>query len=95
MYSMEKKIAIHIYSIVKSLRKTALLCQTSHSTISRWINNPNKKIYTKPNKIYKSNQIIYIIKLSIANDGGKGDEISVPTCLYKEYCNTFLTAPID
>ena len=44
MYSMEKRrIAIHIYSIVKSLRKTALLCQTSHSTISRWINNPNKK----------------------------------------------------
>lgn len=69
MYSMEKRrIAIHIYSIVKSLRKTALLCQTSHSTISRWINNPNKKIYTKPNKIYKSDQIVDIIKLSIAND---------------------------
>ena len=33
---MEKKnIAIHIYSILKNLRKIALLCQTSHSTISR------------------------------------------------------------
>ena len=63
MYSMEKRnIAIHIYSIVKSLRKTALLCQTSHSTISRWINNPNKKTYTKPNKIYKSDQIVDIIR---------------------------------
>ena len=38
------------------------------STISRWMNNPTKKNYTKTNKIYKSNQIIDIIKLSIIND---------------------------
>jgi transposase len=69
MYPLERqKIARHIYLIVQSLRKTALLCQVSHSTISRWINNPNKKIYTKPNKLYKSDQIIDLIKLSIMND---------------------------
>jgi transposase len=69
MYLLERRnIARHIYSITNSLRKTARLCQVSHSTISRWINNPIKKLYTKPNKIYKSIQIIDIIKLSIIND---------------------------
>ena len=69
MYPTERRnITRHIYSLLNSLRKTAVLCQVSHSTISRWMNNPTKKNYTKTNKIYKSNQIIDIIKLSIIND---------------------------
>jgi transposase len=69
MYPTDRRnIARHIYSMLHSLRKTALLCQVSHSTISRWINNPIKKKYTKPNKTYKTDQIIDTIKFSIIND---------------------------
>lgn len=55
MYPLERRnIALHIYSILNSLRKTAILCQVSHSTISRWIHCPHKKQYTKAGKVYKS-----------------------------------------
>ena len=55
MYPLERRnIALHIYSILNSLRKTAILCQVSHSTIFRWIHSPYKKQYTKANKVYKS-----------------------------------------
>ena len=69
MYPLERRnIALHIYSILNSLRKTAILCQVSHSTISRWIHCQHKKQYTKACKVYKSDQIIDLIKLSILND---------------------------
>ena len=69
MYPTERRqIARHIYSLLQSLRKTATLCQVSHSTISRWINNPIKKQYSRQCKLYKSDQVVDIIKLSIAND---------------------------
>ena len=64
---MEKNKYCNIYSIVKSPRKTSLLCQTSHSTLYRWINNPNKKTYIKPNKIYKSDQIVNIETKELRN----------------------------
>lgn len=39
MYPLDRrKVAIHIYSVVSSLRKTALLLNISHSTVARWAN---------------------------------------------------------
>ena len=47
MYPLDRRIvAQNIYSIVKSLRKTALLLKVSHMTISRWIKNPERLTYS-------------------------------------------------
>jgi len=46
MYPVDRRtLAVHIYSLLKSLRKTATMLQVSHSTISRWLKNPIKKPY--------------------------------------------------
>ncbi len=38
MYSVpHRQVAMHIYNIVKSLRKAATLANVSHSTIARWV----------------------------------------------------------
>jgi transposase len=64
-----RKIAIHIYSMVKSLRKTAVLLQVSHSSIQRWLKNQEKKRYVIKNKqTLKSEIIVNVIKISIQND---------------------------
>ena len=70
MYSIDRrKMALHIYSFFNSLRKTAILLQVSHSTISRWLKNQTRKQYTKSkNKIYKYDAIIESIRISIQND---------------------------
>lgn len=70
MYSIDRrKMALHIYSFFNSLRKTAILLQVSHSTISRWLKNQTRKQYTKyKNKIYKSDAIIESIRIAIQND---------------------------
>ena len=38
MYPIDRrKLAIHVYSLFSSLRKTARILQVSHSTVSRWL----------------------------------------------------------
>ena len=62
MYPNDRiKMAIHIYNILHSLRKTAKLLQVSHSTISRWINNPIRKKYTTK-RVLKADLIVDIIQ---------------------------------
>lgn len=61
------KVAIHIYNIVNSLRKTAKLCDVSHTTVARWLQCIERKIYRK-NGVYKSDQIVDIIKQTIKID---------------------------
>ena len=70
MYPIDRrKIALHIYSLCSSLRKTAILLQVSHSTISRWLKNQQRKQYTKnPTKLYKSEVIVESIQTAIRND---------------------------
>ena len=68
MYSLDKrKIAIYIYSLLHSLRKTAILLQVSHSTISRWLKHPEKKQYYR-SLVSKTDIIVPIIKTTILND---------------------------
>ena len=48
MYPVDRRrIAINIYHILESLRKTACMLQVSHSTIHRWIVSPDRKQYSK------------------------------------------------
>jgi transposase len=68
MYPLDRRqMAIHVYKLFQSLRKTAIILQVSHTSISRWLKNPERKQYTR-NQIPKSLQIIESIKVSIAND---------------------------
>lgn len=67
MYPLDRrKIALHLYNLLGSLRKTALLAQTSHSTIARWLKNPERKPYQRQSA--KSSIIIEAIRLSIQAD---------------------------
>jgi len=48
MYPIDRRrIAINIYSILDSLRKTAAMLQVSHSTIHRWVVSPERKQYSR------------------------------------------------
>lgn len=68
MYPIDRrKLAIHVYSLFSSLRKTAKILQVSHSTVSRWLKSPNKKQYTRT-QVSKSKLIIETIKNAITND---------------------------
>ena len=70
MYLIDRRnMAIHIYGIVKSLRKTALLLQVSHSSIQRWLKTIEQKKYCRTDTSHlKSTVIIDVIKSSIIHD---------------------------
>lgn len=62
MYPLDRrKLAIHVYSLFNSLRKTALIIQVSHSTVGRWIKNPERVKY-KRCQVTKSNLIVDTIR---------------------------------
>ena len=68
MYPLDRrKLAIHVYSLFNSLRKVANILKVSHTTVSRWIKNPEKKKYTR-NIVPKSMLITETLRASIKND---------------------------
>ena len=70
MYPIDRrKLAVHMYSILGSLRKTATLLMVSHSTVSRWLTYPEKKKYQRVKvQNLKTFQIVDIIKTTISSN---------------------------
>ena len=68
MYSNEVKcIAIRIYSVIKSLRKVAGIVGTSHSTVSRWVNNPAPQPYVRhPRSRLMEQPVLDCLRLRLA-----------------------------
>jgi transposase len=67
MYSLDRrKIALHVYAILHSLRKTAYFLQVSHSTISRWLSNPERKCYVREST--KSKAIVNFLKAVVISN---------------------------
>lgn len=65
MYPIERrKIALRVYSLFASLRKTAFIVDVSHSTVARWLRRIDRKKYTT-SKVSKQVQIIQTIKEAI------------------------------
>ena len=65
MYNVDRrKLALHVYLLHFSLRKTAMVLQVSHMTISRWISAPERKKYIRKN-VSHSNLIVETIKHAI------------------------------
>jgi len=47
MYPIDRRtVARRVYELLCSLRQTGLILQVSHSTISRWINRPDRIVHT-------------------------------------------------
>ena len=68
MYSLDRrKLAIHVYSLFHSLRKVARILGVSHTTVSRWLKNPDKKKYSRKH-VPKSFLIIETLKAAITNN---------------------------
>lgn len=68
MYPLDRrKLALHVYSLLASLRKTSTILQVSHTTISRWLKHPERKVYTS-RKEPMSRTIVDTIKAAIHND---------------------------
>jgi len=64
-----RQLAIHIYGLVHSLRKTAILAQVSHMSVSRWLKTVERKQYTYTNRNhFKSDAVVDIIRTTIQND---------------------------
>jgi predicted transcriptional regulator len=68
MYPLDRRqLAQHVYTLLSSLRKTAIILQVSHTTVSRWLKYPERKAYDL--KIQsKSKQVVQTIKAIIMND---------------------------
>ncbi len=68
MYSIDRRrVAGHVYSLLNSLRKTAVLLQVSHSTVSRWLNAPQRKKYRR-DAIKQSVLVVECIRAAVAAD---------------------------
>ena len=64
MYSIDiKNLALHVYSIFNSLRKTAIILNVSHTTIARWLKQTEKKSYKRSSN--KSDLIVDVIRTTI------------------------------
>jgi len=51
MYSVDRRqIAINIYFLLNSLRKTAAILQVSYSSVYRWISSPDRRKYPQRKK---------------------------------------------
>jgi len=70
MYPIDRRlVAAHVYSLLASLRKTAMVLMVGHTTIARWLKTPNKQQYTRrTNKVYKSDVIVGFLKTVIQCD---------------------------
>ena len=67
MYNVDRRrVALHIYGLLNSLRKTSKLLQVSHSTISRWLRQPERKPY--PTRKSKTTLVAECIRASISNN---------------------------
>ncbi len=66
MYSYDlRKLSLHIYSLVKSLRKTSMIVNVSHTSINRWYKDINRKKYTVKTEKTKTYKVKEIIKTTI------------------------------
>jgi transposase len=69
MYPIDRRnVAVHIYSILHSLRKTSKLLNVSHSTIARWLKFPTKQQYSRRRCEHKSDIVVDVIKCAIQTD---------------------------
>lgn len=69
MYSIDRRIiALRIYSLLSSLRKTAILLQVSHSSVARWAVQCHPKRYDSSRRYSKSQCVIECIRSAVAND---------------------------
>ena len=69
MYSQDlRKVALRLYASFQSLRKVAKLLNTSHSTISRWIKSPTRKLYGPRKKQLDSEVFVTGIRSAIQAD---------------------------
>jgi transposase len=77
MHPLDRRgLAVHVYSLISSLRKTAVLLQVSHTTVARWLKahagdhaKPCQKPYTRStDKPTKAATISTTIRAAILND---------------------------
>jgi len=67
MYPIDRRnIARNVYAALKSLRKSAVVLQCSHTTVSRWLKG-DRKAYSR-NQPTKSQTVVEVLKTMIQND---------------------------
>jgi transposase len=68
MYPGDRRVlALHVYGLLHSLRKTARLVLVSHSTIARWLRNPKPKGYCRTTPT-KSQAVSESIRAAVQSD---------------------------
>lgn len=67
MYPLDRRrVALHVYSIVGSLRKTAKLVDVCHTTVGRWIKHPGRRPYTQRRATTKAGLVGEAIRAAVA-----------------------------
>ena len=69
MYPIDRRnLACHMYPILHSMRKVALLLQVSQSTIHRWLHQPDRKRYCRSRNGTKSEAMVPVLRACLAAD---------------------------
>lgn len=67
MHPMDRrKLACHMYQILRSMRKVALLLQASPASICRWLKNPERKPYSRA--ACKSEQVVATLRACVTSN---------------------------
>lgn len=69
MYSTDiRKLALHIYSVFHSLRKTGVLVQASHTSVARWLKNPVPKGYSSVRRLTTRTLVVEALRGAILSN---------------------------
>jgi len=65
-----RRLACHVYQHMRSLRKTGLLLQVSHTTVRRWLRSPDRKCYdaSSRSRASKATRVSAVIRAAVAAD---------------------------
>lgn len=61
-----RKLAHHMYPILKSMRKVALLLQASAASVCRWLKNPERKPYSR--RAHKSEEVVATLRACVTSN---------------------------
>ena len=69
MYPIDRrKVAVHIYSFLSSLRKTAILLDVSHTTVARWLQCTERCRYKSKQRLLKSQLVVETLQTALQCD---------------------------
>lgn len=71
MYALDRRLlATHVYNMLRSLRRTGIILQVSHTTVARWIKHHEPRTYdtSRRRRLSKATVVSESIRSAVVND---------------------------